>query len=82
MLDQFYTGFTDIKRTALMQYCEMENVVPAVLAYTNKPKKTMKFQLETTAFHLLQRIDKRLNAMISRLISDMEHNVKVQGHLS
>lgn len=82
MLDQFYTGFADTKRTALMQYCKMENVLPADLVCASKPRKAMKLQLETTVFHLLQRIDKWLNTLISRLTADIEHNRMAQRRLS
>lgn len=82
MLDQFYTGYADTKSSDLMQYCRLENVLPASLVCPAKPRKTMKLQLEKTAFHLLQRIAKMLNAMISRLTVDIEHNSMVQRHVS
>lgn len=82
MLDQFYTGYTDTKITDLMRYCKMENVLPADLVCASKPKKSLKLHLETTVFHLLQRIDRKLNALISRLTADIEHNGMVQRHLS
>jgi hypothetical protein len=82
MLDQFYTGYADTKKTDLMQYCKLENVLPADLVCASEPRKTMKLQLKTTAFRLLQRIDKKLNALISRLTADLEHNGTVQRHLS
>ena len=82
MLDQFYTGFADTQRTALKQYCKMENVLPAALVFDSKSKFTIKLRLKTTAFHLLQRLDKWLNVMIRRLSAEMDHNTMVHGRLS
>jgi hypothetical protein len=82
MLDRFYTGFADAPQPELMQYCRMENVIPEALLNTDKPKNAMKLQLESAAYHLLQRINKWLNAMICRLTADLEHNGLVQRHLS
>lgn len=82
MLDQFYTGFADTHTTALKQYCKMENILPLDLVRTSRPKSTMKRRLRTTAFHLLQRIDKWLNIMISRLSPEMDRSAVVHGRLS
>ena len=82
MFNQFYIDFADSKRPDLMQYCKREHVLPEELVYTGKHRKTMKFHLETAAFHLLQRLDRRLDAMIGRLIADIERNSLVQRHVS
>ena len=72
MFNQFYIDFVDAKRSALKQYCKMENVIPESLVNTHKTRKSMKLHLETTAFHLLRRIDRRLDVMIGRLSADLE----------
>lgn len=82
MLDQFYTGFADTRSTDLMQYCKMENVLLADLKRAGKPNKSLKLQLETTVFHLLQRVDKKLHDLIRWLTADIEHNGMAQRHLS
>jgi len=82
MLDRFYTGFADTQHSELMQYCKLENVLPAALSSESKSKNTIMLQLEKTAFHLLQRFDRRLNALISRLTADLEHNSRAQRYLS
>jgi len=82
MLDRFHMDFADTQRATLMQYCKMENITLSALLHDSKPKSKMKIRMEATAFHLLQRIDKRLNAMISRLTTDMEHSGVVQRRLS
>ena len=78
MFNQFYIDFTVTKRTALQQYCKMENVMPESLVNTHKTRKSMKLHLVTTAFHLLRRIDRRLDVMIDRLTADMERCGMVQ----
>ncbi|MHB1455165.1 MAG: hypothetical protein ACYCYM_14600 [Saccharofermentanales bacterium] len=65
----------------LMKYCKMENVPLAVLLYVDEPRKTFRIRLESMAFHLLQRIDRRLNALIVRLSTDVEHSRMVQRQL-
>lgn len=82
MLDQFYTGFADTKITDLMRYCKMEHVLPADLARAGKSQKSLKLRLETAVFHLLQRIDKKIDLLISRLTVVIEHHSMVQRHVS
>lgn len=82
MFNQFHIDFADSKKPALKQYCKMEHVLPEALVCDRKPRKSMKLHLETTAFHLLQHIDRRLDAMIGRLIADMEHSGRVQRPVS
>lgn len=82
MLDRFYTGFADTQRSELVQFCKLENVLPAALVNERKPRNAMKLQLETTAFRLLKRVNKSLNALISRLTADLEHNGKAQRYVS
>ena len=82
MLDRIFADYADTQRTALMQYCKMENVLPASLVCVGKPRNAIKFRLETTAFHVLQHMDKWLNAMIIRLTSEMEHSGMIQRRLS
>ena len=82
MLDRFYTGFADTKQTELSRYFKMENVIPAELSNSGRSRNTLKLWLETTAYHLLQRIDKILNAMISHLTVDLEHHGRVQRYVS
>lgn len=65
----------------LKEYCKMENVPLAVLLYVDEPRKTLRIRLESTAFHLLQRIDRRLNALIVRLSADVEHSRMVQRQI-
>lgn len=82
MFNQFYVDFSDSKRPDLKQYCKSEHVTPESLVGTGDIRKTMKFRLETAVFHLLQRFDKRLDAMIGRLITDLELNGRVQRPVS
>ena len=82
MFNPFYTRFADSQRSELLQYCKMEHVLPESLVCAGKPKSTLKLQLATTAFHLLQRIEKRLHALIGRLTADLEHNGRVQRYQS
>jgi len=49
MFSQFYIDFADTKKTALMQYCKMENVLPESLVNTHKTRKSIKLHLETAA---------------------------------
>lgn len=82
MLNQFYTGSPNTMNPDLQQYCMLENVLPSALVRADKPKKTMKLQLEKTAFRLLKRIDKWLHAVIYRLTADIEHRSMAQRYLS
>lgn len=82
MLDQFYSDYADTQRTPLMQYCKQENVLPASLVYKSKSKSTMKLRLERMAFHMLQRMNRGLNIMMSRLTDDMKHGGIAQRYLS
>ena len=82
MLDQYYTGFAVTHTAAMKQYCNMENISPLDLVRASRPKPTIKLRLRTAAYHLLQRIDKWLNVMISRLSAEMDHSAMVHGRLS
>lgn len=81
MLDRLVMDLSDAHRTDLIRYCKMENVLLSSLICAGKPKITMKLRLKSAVCHLLQRIDKWLNAMISRLTADMEHSRRLQGRL-
>ena len=79
MSDLFRMNVESTQKTELKKYCKMENVPLAVLLSVDKPKKTIKLRLKSTAFHLLQRIDKRLTVMIDRLSAEVEHSGMAQG---
>lgn len=81
MSELFHIHATSPQRAELMEYCKMENVPLAILLCFNKPENTMKLKLKSIAFHLLQRVDKRLNIMLDRLSADVEHNRMVQRRL-
>ncbi len=78
MFNQFFIDFSDTRSSALKQYCKMEHVLPESLVNTRKPRKSMKLHLESAAFHLLRRIDRRMDVMISRLTADLEDCGMVQ----
>jgi hypothetical protein len=82
MLDQFRIDIPAMQRAALLQYCKMENISPAAIVRASEARYGWQFRLKATVFHLLQHIDKRLNAMISRLSAEMEHSSLVQRRLS
>jgi len=82
MFNQYYIDFADAKRTALKQYCKMENVLPESLVNTHKTSKSLKLYLETAAYKMLRRIDRRLDVMIDRLTADLEHNGMIRERLS
>lgn len=82
MSDLFRMNVESTQKTELKKYCKMENVPLSVLLSVDKPKRTMKLRLESTAFHFLQMIDKRLNVMIDRLSAEVEHSGMVQRRLS
>jgi hypothetical protein len=82
MLDRFDADITITPRTALMQYCQMENVLPLAQVRASRPVSPMKLRLKATAYHLLQHLAKSLNVLISRLAPEMERKIMVQGRLS
>lgn len=82
MLNQFYLDFSNSISSDLKQYCEMENVLPEALVYSRKSKPSIKLNLEAAAFHLLQRIAKRLDKIIGRLSADMDHNSRLRRPVS
>lgn len=82
MLDLIRTDFAKEQRTAVMQYCKLENVVPATVVRVSRPGEALKLRVETMTFHLLLHIDKQLKVMISRLTAVMEHSRVAQGRLS
>ena len=58
----------------LARYCKSENVPLAVLLYVDDPRPTIRTRMKSVVCHLLQRVDRRINAMIARLSPDVEHS--------
>jgi hypothetical protein len=82
MLDRLVIDLTDARRSELIKYCKMENILLSSLVCAGKPKSTIKIKLETAACNLLQRLNKWLGIIINRLITEIEHSGRVQGRVS
>ena len=83
MSDRFQMHMAASTQNAeLIKYCKLENVPLAVLLRVDKPKHAMKLRLKSSVFHLLQRVDRRLNVMIDRLSAEVEHSGMVHGRLA
>ncbi len=77
----YHVDINDPQNAELLKYCKNENVPISVLLYVDEPRNTMKIRMKSMVFHMLQRIDKRLNAMIARLSIDVERSRMVRRQL-
>ena len=81
---RFAIDFSDIQSNDLKQYCKIENIMLSSLIPAGKPKGAIKFKLELTACHLLNRISNWLRIIISRinrLTADIEQSGRVRRQI-